>query len=315
MSRGTRTGVILAAALVTMLCAACGANNATVDSVQLERRTLVVDGQERTYRFYKGSANPSPLVLVFHGGQGDGEKIARQSEFHNVAARHGFAVAYPDSLQYWQDGRSTTGSGEYDVRFVRELIATLAEADRIDPARVYATGASNGGMFTLRLACEANDVIAAFAPVIASFPESYVDRCKPGRAVPLLMVNGTDDRLIQWRGGTIFKGAKRGAGGTVIAVKETLKFWQQNNKCTGEPDVESLPDIAPDDGTTVTRLRYPRCMAGVEVELVRIDGGGHTWPSLTRTTPPVARRLVGNTSGDYDASSEIWAFFSRHELQ
>ena len=115
-------------------------------------------------------------------------------------------------------------------------------------------------------------------------------------------------------GGTIFKGARRGAGGTVIAVQETLGFWQQNNQCTGEPEVESLPDIAPDDGTSVTRLRYPRCSAGAEVELVKIDGGGHTWPSPTRTTPPVARRLVGNTSADYDASSEIWDFFSRHRL-
>ena len=43
-------------------------------------------------------------------------------------------------------------------------------AQDIDRQRVYATGPSNGGNFTLRLACEMSTEIAAFAPVLASFP-------------------------------------------------------------------------------------------------------------------------------------------------
>ncbi|MEM9056706.1 MAG: PHB depolymerase family esterase [Pseudomonadota bacterium] len=312
--------IALAAAVATALASGCGANQAGTDPAQpvtLEQRKLTVGERVRRYRFFDGGAAAQtlvPLVIVFHGGQGDGAKIARQTGLHDLAAREGFAVAFPDSIDYWQDGRATTGTGEWDVRFVRALITTLAERDNVDPKRVYATGASNGGMFTLRLACEANDVIAAFAPVIASFPEPYADRCEPGRAVPVLMVNGTADRLIQWRGGSIFKGARRGAGGEVIPVPDTAAFWQQNNGCDAVAKTEPLPDIDPDDGTRVTRLRYAGCAAGSEFELVRIDGGGHAWPSRTRTAPPAARRLVGNVSADYDASSEVWAFFQRHSL-
>lgn len=280
--------------------------------------SLTVGGVERTFRI-KRPATAAPLgghpaVLVFHGGQGDGSKIAEQTDFDRVAADAGPIVVYPDSTGYWNDGRPETARGVDDVAFVRRLVEHLVQQEGADPKRIYATGASNGGMFTLRLACEAADLIAAAAPVIASFPEQYVSRCRPSRPIPVLMINGTEDRLIQWEGGPILQGRNRGAGGRVIPVIDTFRFWERNNACSGERRERSLPDADPADGTRVTRIMADGCASGAAAELLRVDGGGHTWPGSPLVQTGLLARLVGRVSRDLDASREIWAFFSSRRL-
>ena len=315
--RIVRCCVMLVLSGLCLAGAGCGAGQPAAHSGGLEQRSIEAGGRSRTWLYAPAPADapaPVPLVMVFHGGQGDGRTIARQTRFHEVARREGFAVVYPDSVEYWQDGRATTGTGQYDIYLVRAIAARLVADEGIDPARIYATGASNGGMFTLRLACEASDLFAAVAPVIASFPVPYEAQCRPSRPVPVLMVNGTDDRLIQWRGGSIFKGARRGAGGEVVPVERTVAFWRQHNGCSAEASVEALPDRHPDDGTQVERIRYDGCAAGTGVELVKVVGGGHAWPSTSGGPPPKARRLVGNVSREYDASTGIWDFFEKFRL-
>ena len=48
-------------------------------------------------------------------------------------------------------------------------------------------------------------------------------------------------------------------------------------------------------------------MAGSAVELIAIDGGGHSWPGGERLA-----RFLDPPSSALDASDEIWRFFSRH---
>lgn len=278
---------------------------------------LSVDGDSRGYYFYEPESlkgKTKPLVIVFHGGQGNGIKVARQSAFTRVADRHGFAVAFPNSMGYWNDGRATVGTDREDIDFVRSLIDHLVAEHHIDRSRVYATGVSNGGMFTLRLACEMSNTFAAFAPVAGSFPVSYYPHCKPDRPVPIMMFNGTADHFIQWAGGTILKGRHRGAGGEVIPVPKTVEFWRHNNGCAADPKVTDLPDVDKDDGTTVQVLTYGQCRDGDTVKLVKIEGGGHSWPGTESEPPFFIRRLMGPISHDINASEAMWAFFKHFRL-
>jgi polyhydroxybutyrate depolymerase len=275
-------------------------------------RHLVVNDVTRAYFLHEppsANGHERPLVMVFHGGQGDGTRIARQTGFNRVADKGGFVVVYPNSLGYWNDGRSTTASSPDDLAFVRGLIDHLVKTEKVDRHRVYATGASNGGMFTLRLACEMSSEIAAFAPVIASFPVDYRGKCRPERPVPVLMVNGTSDAFIPWQGGAIKKGLFRGAGGEVVPVPETLEFWRRHNRCSPEPTVRPLPDLDKNDGTTVQVITYANCQGTSALRFIRIDGGGHTWPGSEYPPSGVAARLMGNTSRDINASEAIWDFF------
>jgi polyhydroxybutyrate depolymerase len=284
---------------------------------ELSKRILEVGGVERVYYYHKPSNRPAgalPLVMVFHGGLGDGVKVSKQTDFNLIADKYGFAVVYPNSIDYWNDGRSTTGTSKNDTEFVLKMIDQLVKTENIDRQRVYATGVSNGGMFTLRLACELSDKIAAYAPVIASFPVSYHDKCAPGRAVPIMMINGTKDKLIQWQGGTIHKGAKHGAGGEVIPVPKTAEFWREHNKCAADPQVTDLPDVDRNDESSVKVVSYSGCAVSSAFEWVQVEGGGHTWPGSQLSKPAFAARLVGAVNKDINASQMIWEFFDKYKL-
>jgi polyhydroxybutyrate depolymerase len=280
----------------------------------LEEFHIEVDGVMRTYFFHRPKNSLSeklPLLMVFHGGGGDGLKIGAQTGFTGLSDRERFAVVYPNSLDYWHDGRDTVGRDENDMLFVSKLIELLVESEAIDPRRIFAVGASNGGMFTLRLACEKSGEIAAFAAVIASFPVSYRPDCRPKGGVSIMMINGTEDRFIKWRGGTIPKGRRIGRGGEVIPVPDTVQFWVVHNGCEPTPTERRLPDLE-DDGTEVAVMTYQNCRNGGSVELVKIIGGGHTWPGSPMERPRISKRIMGNTSRDINGSEMIWEYLQKH---
>lgn len=83
-----------------------------------------------------------------------------------------------------------------DVGFVSDLIEDLAKNFPIDRKRVFATGISNGGMLSYRLACELSDKIAAIAPVAAT---GGITECKLKRPVPTLHFHGKKDSCIPRR--------------------------------------------------------------------------------------------------------------------
>ena len=57
------------------------------------------------------------------------------------------------------------------------------------------------------------------------------------------------------------------------------------------------------------RTVYPNGRDGTEVVLVRLDGGGHTWPGAAQYLPA---RLIGRVCRDFDATRVIWEFFKAH---
>ncbi len=307
-----RASEALAFGVLLLIAGGCMEPGQATAQAGLDQRTLSVDGVRRQYALYTpkrvAEEGARALVIMFHGGEGSPDKIARQTGFNEVADAQGLLVAYPRSIEHWNDGRATTRSFGDDVAFARALIDTLVADAGVDPQRVYATGASNGGMMTLRLACEANDVIAAFAPVIASFPVPYVEQCRPGRAVDILMINGRSDRLIRWGGGRIPKGRRAGVGGEVIPVPDTVDWWRAHNGCA-EPERDSASDRV-DDGTSVVRERNAACERGGSVSFFAIEGGGHTWPG----SPVRANVLAGRISQEISASQVIWQFFSDKTL-
>jgi polyhydroxybutyrate depolymerase len=251
------------------------------------------------------------VVLAFHGGFGTGGDMARRVGLNAVAGRQGFLAIYPDAIdKHWSDGRSTT-EGIDDVGFVRAIISYLSERMPIDRERIYATGLSNGGYFTQRLACEAADLLAAAAPVISSMPVPLYRSCRPGRPVPMFMISGKDDPLVPWGGGALTRGERLGGrGGEIVAVADAAAFWAKNNGCSGA-ETHLLPDTDPRDGTRVEETRFDHCSKNAAVVLWGIQGGGHAWPGAKERTK--VKRIVGQTSRDVSGAEAIWQFFSRHE--
>ena len=279
---------------------------------------ITVGGTQRSYLLYKPPAYdpavPVPLVMAFHGGHGEGRKMSSHSRLNELAAREGFLVVYPDATgsRHWNDGRSTTADGADDVSFIRALIVHLERKENIDLRRIYATGLSNGGFFTQRLACEMSDIFAAFATVAATMGEPLPNQCKPTNPVAILMINGTEDGLVPWQGGKAKKGGRMGKGGAITSVDVMVNFWVEWNSCNHGKTVSKLPERDEEDGTHVERWDFDGCAAGSDVVLLKIVGGGHTWPGAPKREGLVGR-IVGTTSREINANQIIWEFFEQYE--
>ena len=194
------------------------------------------------------------------------------------------------------------------MALVLALVERLSEDYNVDPARIYVTGASNGGMMTQRLACEASTVFAAAAVVIASQPVNL--DCLPDRPISILFMNGTDDPLMPYEGGQVR--FYRQQLGEVLSTQETVTFWAGVNGCDPAPVTEMLPDLDPEDGTRIRLDAYFGCDQGSRVLLYTMQGGGHTWPGGSQYLP---RSVIGRVSRDLKANAVIWTFFvvSRRE--
>jgi polyhydroxybutyrate depolymerase len=269
-------------------------------------RALRVAGANRTYLLYVPTtyrySRPAPLVLVFHGAGASPRGMARHTGFSALAEREGFIVVYPAGIsRRWNDGRGY-GVPRDDVGFVRALLDTLGRQLSIDPRRIYATGISNGAMFSYRLACDLPGVFAAIAPVAGAMPVALGPACEHATPVALAAFQGTADPLVPYRGGGV--ALRRGH---VLSAERSVGVWAASAGCAAEPSVTQAPDRAPHDGMRVKVTSYAGCDHGHDVELYTIEGGGHTWPG-----GPASGRRVGRVTRDIDATTTIWAFFSGH---
>lgn len=286
------------------------------------RRALEHNGLTRTYSIVRppGRSAPAPLVIFLHGGAtSDGASTMRWG-FAELAARDGVVTAHPDGMgEGWNDGRQSSylterqGGEVDDVGFILAMIDALAAEGLVDPTRVYVVGGSNGGMMALRLACEASTRFAAVAPFIANFPVGETERCAPQRAMPIVMINGDEDRLMPFAGGAVASVAQ-GDRGQVVSSDETFAWWRRFNGC-GELQSAMLADRDANDGTRVREDAAPSCRDGAEVVRLVVQGGGHRLPALDAAEVAGRRgAIIGRASRDVDGADYIWSFFSRHGL-
>ena len=249
-----------------------------------------------------------PLVLMFHGGGGSGEQLElRSSRMNEVADREGFIAVYPDGLgllRTWNAG-ACCGKGSRedvdDVGFVRALLDHLEESLCIDRRRVYASGMSNGGMMSHRLACEMSERIAAIAPVAGV---DVTQTCSPTRPVPVLHIHGTEDGHVPWNGG---EGCGL-AGMPFPSVPASMDGWRARNGC------RTTRSLYLEEGDGVCR-KFDGCSAGSDAVLCSIQGGGHDWPGGAPS--PNVMRCPGDgfQSRSFSASEVMWRFFEDHPLR
>ena len=277
------------------------------------RRELTVDGRKRSYLVHVppayDPAKPSPVVLAFHGALMNAPMMAQFSGLSRKADEAGFVVVYPNgtgvgetALFFNATAEPKPGGPPDDVAFTAALLDDLATVLAVDPKRVYATGMSNGGMMSHRLAAELGDRIAAVAPVAGTLALPAV---RPARAVPVLHFHGTADTIVPFNGPR----GRTPATMRFLSVGDTIGAWVRANGCPPQPVTTALPDAA-DDGTTVKQTVYGPGRDGAEVVLIEIEGGGHTWPGRQ----PVVG-WIGKSTSDIAANDLLWAFFERHPMR
>jgi polyhydroxybutyrate depolymerase len=274
-----RIGPVLAT-FVLLVPAASAAPSGTVT-----RGSVQVDGLTRTYRLYVPARlkKPPPVVLVFHGAGGTGESISRSTGFDAQADRGRFLAVYLDGVgRTWSAGLCCGPAqrfGVNDIGFVSKLLDRLAARYRIDRKRIFATGMSNGGLFSYALACALPGRIAVAAPVAGTL----VSACATSSPVAILHVHGLADTRIPFAGGY---GTGR-AGVEWPPVQAGIDRWRTLDACSATAKTTVAG--------AVTTTSWAPCRGGTEVRLVTIDGVGHVWPK-----------------DPYGATAEIWRFFAAH---
>jgi polyhydroxybutyrate depolymerase len=273
---------------------------------------LRVGREQRTYLLHDfAPAHPAPLVIVLHGGGGNGENAMQQTGFDTVARREGLVVAYPYGSSRFSATRLLTWNATHccsyarqaqkdDVRFIATLIDQLVAQGVADPARVYVTGLSNGGMMTHRLALALPDRITAIAPVISSL---FGDEALAPLDMPVLIINGAVDDIVKPEGGELGVGrllGRRAADRPALPVASQRTFWAERNACS---------ELEEDETSLYVRWVYSGCRTDAEVVHYLVKDNGHAWPGGS-----APREQADRPVRDFKASEIIWEFFSRYPV-
>jgi polyhydroxybutyrate depolymerase len=167
-----------------------------------------------------------------------------------------------------------------DVGFLTALADKFIAEVGTDRNRVFAVGLSEGGYMATRLALEAPR-FRALASVEANLPAPENFQCKPVTqgSASIILIHGTKDRLVPFEGGE---------GSLIFGLLKNPKVLSSR------------------DGFGIERSIWSND-SGAEVELMVIDGAGHTFPQPYYR----ARRILGPSPRDPNAAEVIWAFFER----
>lgn len=263
-------------------------------------QTISVGGVERTFHLYRPAKLPAetPLVVMLHGGFGNGTNAEKSYGWDAQADSAGFVVVYPDGLnKAWNTGGGCCGqSGRTnldDVGFITQMVAAIEKEIPVDPARIYATGISNGGIMSYTLACKTT-IFAAIGPDSAT----QLGDCPSPAPISVIHIHGTADTRIRYNGG-VGEGTAHIDGPAVPALNAT---WRATDDC-GTPVVTT-------SGAVTTSIAA--CPENRTVELITIEGAGHQWPGAKKD--PAMQKLLGTDppSTALNATQVIWQFFSQH---
>ena len=291
---------------------------------RMQHNTMKIDGMERTYDLYIPTGlgtTAHPLIFLLHGHGGSVSQLTGQNGnaaphkvWFEIAEREKLILVIPsgslspDGNPGWNDCRADAESNPKadDVKFISELIKTVAKSYAVDRSRIFASGISNGGNMALRLAHELSDQIAAVAVVASAMPK--VNACRPpAHPVSVLFMNGTADPVLPYEGGEVAKGW--GKRGSVISTEASIQYWITHNQTKKEAEVKQFPQRKQDGHRFVTRYRYSGGKDGTEVVLYKIGGGGHTEPSIRERYSGPFELQVGLQNNDIEMADEVWQFF------
>jgi polyhydroxybutyrate depolymerase len=292
----------------------------------LSDQTLSVDGVERRYRIHVPADlnEPTALIVVLHGGGGDGTSSADDpldplAVFREVADREDAVVVYPQGLPAkdragdragWDDcrGDSEVANGADDTTFLASLITGIGGAFGLDASHTLVTGTSNGAQMAQSLAFARPELIGALAISAGNLPfKPKPGPCTdgPSQAVPILMTHGTADEMMPYGGGCVANLSGECNRGRVISSEATLARWLAINGVTSADVAPTIVEVNSGDSGPANRFDY---VGTAHVQWWRLDGAGHPVPSKLEGIS--ASRVVGPRNTDVEFAEIVWNFFA-----
>ena len=210
-------------------------------------------------------------VLYFLHGLGDNiTRLDNEFHFQQVADEFGWMLVVPQALPqsgYTMWNAALMSSSIDDSGFLMALLDSLAVQYPVNLDSVFFTGFSMGGFMTHRMAIEHGDRITACAPVSGLITHTMASHTAVA-PVKMLHIHGTSDPVVGYDGNSQYFGGNLG-----LSVEAILNYWKNANHCTGEPMIDTLPDLH-NDGLRFVRYTYE---GDAELQHIKVIGGNHTW--------------------------------------
>ncbi len=271
--------------------------------------SLKVNGIDRKYLLHLpakyDSKKPTPLLFAFHGGGGFMEHMATETLYKQISKsdENGHIVVFPNGHSKLPTGKFATwnagkccgdarDSKSDDVAFVKMMLEKIKSEYNIDPKKIYATGMSNGGLFSYRLACEMSDVFSGITAVAGT---DNTEVCNPVKPISILHIHAQNDDRVIFTGGAGFEKNKSQVT-DFVSVPLTIAKWVKINQCEATPKrVFTIKGAYCDE--------YTGCKDHVKVKLCVTETGMHSWPGGQKEKgdePP---------SQAISANDMMWEFF------
>ena len=139
-----------------------------------------------------------PLIVCLHGGYSrDDDYILT---WLRIAKSKGYLLLSPkSSRETWSAIRTpgTQPNPVIDLRSIRLMLDEVWDTYVVDRSRVYATGFSDGGIFTHILGLSFPDLFTGIAPVASQLHTAVDNMLRRGRGteLPILLVHGEKDPI------------------------------------------------------------------------------------------------------------------------
>lgn len=282
-----------------------------------QKRSLTVQGQERTYYVYtpsslKENAFQYPLIIALHGGGSNPERLIDATQLSVRAREDDIIIAYPlgtgdgDARLYWNAGVCCGSAQENpaaDEEFIETLLTNLVQTLPVDQKRIYIAGFSNGGMLAYRLASRLGDRLAAVGIVAGAM---FDDQPRPVAPVSLILFHGLADNVIPAQGGISKKSSmKSEVSAPFKPINDIHQFWRQENKCPHPPTETKAGNI--------TTYASHNCADNVSVVLNTIRNSGHNWPGASQGV--YSALDDGSFYLGFSATAAMLSFFEKHPRQ
>lgn len=275
-------------------------------------------GVDRLYRLHNQQPGPAPTVVYLHHRHSEAGAIEAREDLSllawdkldELAEAEGFVTVTPAAIKgFWNH---SPGLGELvehpeigavdDVGFLLALVQHLIASGIADPERIYVTGLSNGAIMSFRLLCTEGNPFTAAAAFVGTMHEHHVGSCPDMPATPVMVVAGTQDRIVPYDGWIFSRGR-------YVSIAETMEFWRQRHGCQRQR-WKLFDDTTEDDDSRVVRVWWTECDRDFAVELLRAEGGGHTAPHPEAVSEDWLARAGGHNQ-DIDSVTLGWRFMQR----
>ncbi|MEM1162037.1 MAG: hypothetical protein AAGJ28_13975 [Pseudomonadota bacterium] len=155
-----------------------------------------------------GTSGRAPLLLALHGGFGSANQYRGALKIEDEARRRGFRIAYLQGTgsglrgnfaRTWHAGGCcgpARRKGMDDVGYITGVIDTLRKEGVA--GSVHMIGHSNGGMMVYRYLCGGARSIAS---AVITAGAKMVGTCSPKMPSRALVIHGTDDPRVPFKGG------------------------------------------------------------------------------------------------------------------